>query len=118
MTETMPVDPHNPHMMDATMLPVSWSMATASSPLGQRAFVCFRTPDVTLTLKMTRDDLERLAGDLMTTAQGFSGLIVPPSARYERPREICTGGARCEAPKHAHGCFADHGACDEPSAHK
>lgn len=45
-------------------------------------------------------------------------LAALPGLGYVRPREVCTGGARCEAPTHVHGCFADHfGACDEPAEH-
>jgi hypothetical protein len=60
-------------------MPVEWTVGAVDFPGGQRAAVCFRVPNTSLTVVMAKDDLGRLISDLQTLRGRMTGLILPGS---------------------------------------
>jgi len=67
-------DMENPFQMETL---VEWTVAPMQTPGGQRLAVCFRVPNVTLTLVLPKADAESLRDTLSQAIARMSGLIVP-----------------------------------------
>lgn len=71
-----PFDPANQFQAE---LPTEWTLASVQVTGGQRAAVCFRTPNTTATYMLAKDDLGKLVKGLQQLHASMNGLILPPS---------------------------------------
>lgn len=71
-------DPGNPLVPQAPPLPALMSADVLTTPAGKLLELTIRTPDVTLTLKLQRKDVESWARFLADRAGDMTGIILPP----------------------------------------
>lgn len=72
-------DPGNPLVQQAPPLPALLTADVIGGPAGKLLLLTIRTPDVTLTLKLPREDVEVWARFLGDRVGDLAGIILPPS---------------------------------------